>query len=86
MELLSAQLQEEASEECGIPPDVARFLATSFQNGCGAVLTLATGSASSDEVRIVNLTDVSKHKEVPHQVHETCVAFRELYLVLDFQQ
>ncbi|XP_074481053.1 ataxin-10 [Sebastes fasciatus] len=50
LELLSAQLQEEDSEECGIPPSVARFLASSFQKGCGAVLTLATGSASSDEV------------------------------------
>lgn len=58
LELLSAQLQEEDSEECGIPPSVARFLASSFQKGCGAVLTLATGSASSDEVQIVNLTDV----------------------------
>ncbi|XP_040030519.2 ataxin-10 [Gasterosteus aculeatus] len=73
LELLSAQLQEEASEECGIPPDVARFLATSFQNGCGAVLTLATGSASSDEVlhealTVISLLDVlcemtSDHKQ-----------------------
>lgn len=59
LELLFAQLREEDSEECGIPPSVARFLASSFQKGCGAVLTLATGSASSDEVQIVNLTDVS---------------------------
>lgn len=60
LELLFAQLQEEDSEECGIPPDVARFVATSFVKGCGAVLTLATGSASSDEVHIVHLTDVYK--------------------------
>jgi len=52
LELLFAQLREEDAEECGIPPSVARFLATSFQKGCGAVLTLATGSASSDEVQM----------------------------------
>ncbi|KAL6116939.1 atxn10 [Pungitius sinensis] len=59
LELLSAQLQEEDSDECGIPPKVARFLATSFQKGCGAVLTLATGSASSDEVLHEALTVIS---------------------------
>ncbi|TNN71889.1 Ataxin-10 [Liparis tanakae] len=59
LELLSAQLQEEDSEECGIPPNVARFIATSFQEGCGAVLTLATGSASSDEVLQEALTVIS---------------------------
>ncbi|XP_031721571.1 ataxin-10 isoform X1 [Anarrhichthys ocellatus] len=59
LELLSAQLQEEDSEECGIPSNVARFLATSFQEGCGAVLTLATGSASSDEVLQEALTVIS---------------------------
>ncbi len=59
LELLLAQLREEDSDECGIPPSVAHFLASSFQKGCGAVLTLATGSASSDEVQIVNLTDVT---------------------------
>ena len=51
LELLFAQLREEDSEECGVPPSVARFVAHSFQTGCGAVLTLATGSASSNEVR-----------------------------------
>uniref|UniRef100_A0A3Q3J9Z0 Ataxin-10 n=1 Tax=Monopterus albus TaxID=43700 RepID=A0A3Q3J9Z0_MONAL len=51
LELLLAQLREEDVEECDIPPSVAHFLASSFQKGCGAVLTLATGSASSDEVR-----------------------------------
>lgn len=56
LELLLAQLREEGSEDCGIPPSVAHFLATSFQKGCGAVLTLATGSASSDEVQIINST------------------------------
>lgn len=59
LELLFAQLREEDSEECGVPASVARFLASSFQKGCGAVLTLATGSASSDEVQIVKLTGVS---------------------------
>ncbi|XP_045927596.1 ataxin-10 [Micropterus dolomieu] len=59
LELLFAQLREEDSEECGIPPSVARFLASTFQNGCGAVLTLATGSASSDEVLQEALTVIS---------------------------
>ncbi|CAJ1055050.1 ataxin-10 [Xyrichtys novacula] len=59
LELIFAQLKEEDSEECGIPPDVARFLASSFQEGCGAVLTLATGSASSDEVLQEALTVIS---------------------------
>ncbi|XP_070847864.1 ataxin-10 [Chaetodon trifascialis] len=59
LELLFAQLREEDSEECGVPPSVARFLATAFQKGCGAVLTLATGSASSDEVLQEALTVIS---------------------------
>ncbi|XP_028305108.1 ataxin-10 [Gouania willdenowi] len=74
LELMFAQLTEEDSDsECGIPPSVARFLASAFQNGCGAVLTLATGSASNDEVlqealTVISLLDVlcemtSDHKE-----------------------
>lgn len=59
LELLIAQLQEENSEDCGIPPSVARFLASSFQKGCGAVLSLATSSASSDEVLQEALTVIS---------------------------
>ncbi|KAE8281493.1 Ataxin-10 Spinocerebellar ataxia type 10 protein-like protein [Larimichthys crocea] len=59
LELLFAQLREEDSDECGVPPSVARFLASSFQKGCGAVLTLATGSASSDEVLQEALTVIS---------------------------
>uniref|UniRef100_A0A672H4S4 Ataxin-10 n=1 Tax=Salarias fasciatus TaxID=181472 RepID=A0A672H4S4_SALFA len=59
LELLFAQLREEVSEECGVPPDVARFLAGSFQKSCGAVLALATGSASSDEaLTVISLLDV----------------------------
>ena len=50
LELLSAQLGEEDTEECGIPSEVARFLACCFQKGCGAVLTLACDSATDDEV------------------------------------
>lgn len=59
LELLFAQLREEDSEQCSIPPSVAQFLASSFQKCCGAVLTLATGSASSDEVKTdkLNLWD-----------------------------
>ncbi|XP_034530057.1 ataxin-10 [Notolabrus celidotus] len=59
LELIFAQLQEEDSEEFGIPPSVAGFLASSFQEGCGAVLTLATGSASSEEVLQEALTVIS---------------------------
>ncbi|CAB1412371.1 unnamed protein product [Pleuronectes platessa] len=59
LELLFAQLKEEDSEECGVPPSVARFVAHSFQTGCGAVLTLATGSASSNEVLQEALTVIS---------------------------
>ncbi|XP_076007827.1 ataxin-10 [Genypterus blacodes] len=59
LELLQAQLKEEDPEECGIPPSVARFLASCFQKGCGAVLTLATGSASSNEVLQEALTVIS---------------------------
>ncbi len=59
LELLLVQLREEDSDECGVPPSVARFLASSFQKGCGAVLTLATGSVSSDEVQTFNLADLS---------------------------
>lgn len=54
-----AQLKEEGAEKCGVAPGVAHLLASSFQKSCGAVLTLATGSTSSDEVQTVNLTDVS---------------------------
>lgn len=53
LELISAQLSGGESLDSGIPPGVARFLASSFQKGCGAVLSLATGSASSDEVQYV---------------------------------
>ncbi|XP_029351105.1 ataxin-10 [Echeneis naucrates] len=59
LELLFAQLREEDSEECGVPFSVARFLANSFQKDCGTVLTLATGSASNDEVLQEALTVIS---------------------------
>lgn len=72
LELLLAQLREEESE-CGIPAAVASFLASSFQNGCNAVLTLASGSVSSNEVlqealTVISLLDVlcemtSDHRE-----------------------
>uniref|UniRef100_A0A3P9LML5 Ataxin-10 n=1 Tax=Oryzias latipes TaxID=8090 RepID=A0A3P9LML5_ORYLA len=73
LELLQAQLKEEEFEGCGIPPSVARFLAGSFQTGCGAVLSLATGSASDNELlqealTVISLLDVlcdmtSDHKQ-----------------------
>ncbi|PWA27033.1 hypothetical protein CCH79_00018006 [Gambusia affinis] len=65
--------REEGSEGGGVPPSVAHFLASSFQKDCGAVLTLATGSASSNEVlqealTVISLLDVlcemtSDHKQ-----------------------
>ncbi|CAL1568939.1 unnamed protein product [Knipowitschia caucasica] len=72
LELLLAQLREEDSE-CGVPPAVGSFLASSFQSGCSTVLTLATGSVSSTEVlqealTVISLLDVlcemsSDHRE-----------------------
>uniref|UniRef100_A0A8C6V1V2 Ataxin-10 n=1 Tax=Neogobius melanostomus TaxID=47308 RepID=A0A8C6V1V2_9GOBI len=72
LELLLAQMREEDAE-CGVPPAVASFLASSFQNGCNTVLTLATGSVSSNEVlqealTVISLLDVlcemtSDHRE-----------------------
>uniref|UniRef100_A0A672H4S9 Ataxin-10 n=1 Tax=Salarias fasciatus TaxID=181472 RepID=A0A672H4S9_SALFA len=58
LELLFAQLREEVSEECGVPPDVARFLAGSFQKSCGAVLALATGSVLQEALTVISLLDV----------------------------
>ncbi|KAJ0015578.1 hypothetical protein NQD34_009198 [Periophthalmus magnuspinnatus] len=58
LELLLAQLREDDSE-CGVPPAVASFLASSFQSGCSAVLTLATGAVSSNEVLQEALTVIS---------------------------
>uniref|UniRef100_A0A4W6FJY4 Ataxin-10 n=1 Tax=Lates calcarifer TaxID=8187 RepID=A0A4W6FJY4_LATCA len=58
LELLFAQLREEDSEECGVPASVARFLASSFQEGCGAVLTLATGSVLQEALTVISLLDV----------------------------
>lgn len=72
LELLFAQLREEDSDECGVPPSVARFLASTFQKGCGAVLTLATGSVSSEEVQKVN------------QIRVNCVLLGELCSTLSF--
>lgn len=72
LELLLAQMREE-DDECGVPPAVASFLASSFQNHCHAVLNLATGSVSSSEVlqealTVISLLDVlcemtSDHRE-----------------------
>lgn len=75
LELLFAQLREEDSEDCGIPSSVARFLASTFQKGCGAVLTLATGSASSDEVQLLNLTRCIFHCPTLTIRHKDCDFF-----------
>lgn len=72
MELILAQLKEEGAEKCGVAPGVAHFLASSFQKGCGAVLTLATGSASSDEVQIVNLIVASFIKSIAYDFWKPC--------------
>ncbi|XP_061662905.1 ataxin-10 [Syngnathoides biaculeatus] len=59
LELISAQLSGGESVDSGIPAGVGRFLASCFQEGCGAVLSLATGSASNDEVLQEALTVIS---------------------------
>ncbi|XP_062299650.1 ataxin-10 [Scomber scombrus] len=60
LDLLCAQLREEDSEDCGVPSSVARFMASAFQKGCGAVLALGSGSAASDEeaLTVISLLDV----------------------------
>lgn len=58
LELVLAQIEMSGSEECGVAPSVARFLADCFQNTCGAVLKLSTDAcASDDEVRRAPLRD-----------------------------
>ncbi|XP_057709893.1 ataxin-10 isoform X2 [Corythoichthys intestinalis] len=59
LELISAQLCGDESLDCGIPPGVAGLLASSFQKGCGAVLSLASSSASNDELLQEALTVIS---------------------------
>ncbi|XP_068611454.1 ataxin-10 [Brachionichthys hirsutus] len=49
LKLILARLKEDP-DRWRVAPGVARFLSGAFQKGCGAVLTLAVGSASSDEV------------------------------------
>lgn len=59
LELITAQLGEEeegAVEGCRVPPRLARFLASHFQERCKVVLSLASPSAS-DEVSWTPLCD-----------------------------
>ncbi|XP_010885447.2 ataxin-10 isoform X2 [Esox lucius] len=68
LELISAQLGEGNSEDCGISPSVASFLASCFQECCGAVLTLASGSDDEEALTVISLLDVlcemtSDHKQ-----------------------
>ncbi|CAL8406422.1 unnamed protein product [Arctogadus glacialis] len=60
LELLAAQLGEGGGGDSGIPGGVAAHLASSFQTGCRAVLTLASGSADGDEeaLTVISLLDV----------------------------
>ncbi|KAM6986681.1 ataxin-10 isoform 2-T2 [Aplochiton taeniatus] len=65
LELLSAQLGE---ADCGITPDIASFLADSFHDCCGTVLTLASDSVSDEALTVICLLDVlcemtSDHKQ-----------------------
>ncbi|XP_041933934.1 ataxin-10 [Alosa sapidissima] len=55
LELISAHLGEggEESEQCGILPSTAEFLASCFKDSCKAVLLLNSGSSSDDEEAIV---------------------------------
>ncbi|KAL0962796.1 hypothetical protein UPYG_G00345580 [Umbra pygmaea] len=68
LELISAQLGEENTDDCGIPSGSAAFLASCFQEECGAVLTLASGSDDEEALTVISLLDVlcemtSDHKE-----------------------
>ncbi|XP_045080788.1 ataxin-10-like [Coregonus clupeaformis] len=68
LQLISAQLGEEDSKDCGIPPTVATFLASCFQERCGAVLTLASKSDNEEALTVISLLDVlcemtSDHKQ-----------------------
>ncbi|CAB1317004.1 unnamed protein product, partial [Coregonus sp. 'balchen'] len=68
LQLISAQLEEEDSKDCGIPPTVATFLASCFQERCGAVLTLASKSDNEEALTVISLLDVlcemtSDHKQ-----------------------
>ncbi|TNM91408.1 hypothetical protein fugu_019788 [Takifugu bimaculatus] len=49
LELVLAQIEMSGSDECGVSPGVARFLADCFQNSCGAVLKLSTDACASDD-------------------------------------
>ncbi|KAL2102275.1 hypothetical protein ACEWY4_001443 [Coilia grayii] len=62
LELISAHLGEgrEESEECGILPATAEFLAGYFKDSCKAVLLLDSGDSSDDEeaVIVIRLLDI----------------------------
>ncbi|XP_063072963.1 ataxin-10 isoform X2 [Engraulis encrasicolus] len=62
LELISAHLGEgrEESEECGILPATAEFLAGSFKDSCKSVLLLDSGDSSDDEeaVIVIRLLDI----------------------------
>lgn len=49
LELVLAHIEMSGSDECGVAPGVARFLADCFQNSCGAVLKLSTDACASDD-------------------------------------
>ncbi|XP_030644238.1 ataxin-10 [Chanos chanos] len=55
LELISAQLGEgkEDTDECLFPISGAQFLASCFQQQCKAILSLASGSSSDEEVLVV---------------------------------
>ncbi|XP_061085398.1 ataxin-10 [Conger conger] len=94
LELITAQLGEEeegAVEGCRVPPRLARFLASHFQERCKVVLSLASQAAPDEEaVTVMRLLDVlcemtSDHKKLmflqdhPDLLETTVELLREVH-------
>ncbi|KAJ8373462.1 hypothetical protein SKAU_G00040420 [Synaphobranchus kaupii] len=94
LELITAQLGEEeegAMEGCGVPPRLARFLASHFQDRCKVVLSLASQSSPDEEaLTVMRLLDVlcemtSDHKKLmflqdhPDLLETTVELLREVH-------
>lgn len=96
LELITAQLGEEeegAVEGCRVPPRLARFLASHFQERCKVVLSLASQSAPDEEaLTVMRLLDLlcemtSDHKKLmflqdhPDLLETTVELLREVHAV-----
>ncbi|KAJ8245635.1 hypothetical protein GJAV_G00272850 [Gymnothorax javanicus] len=95
LELITAQLGEEeegGAEGCRVPPRLARFLASQFQERCKAVLSLTSQSAPDEEAQTaVRLLDIlcemtSDHKKLmflqdhPGLLEATVELLREVHV------